>query len=530
MAWLSYEITDDIARDQSNQLVDGLQCVVHTVCMEPISTDYGIKQALAIAIVRQKRRLAHEAESLRTKAQRLEQQLQQQQLSYVQLQQWTTSVLQGAAAGTSPAMDTAGHEDDAGIAGGMFLPPLVMQKSCDAMQSSTQELYMSLQQQLLLAAKAGHSTSSLALAEAMDSKAAVLGDMLLTNIQTLQSLQTITPAGSGQNGALGASSSHGQNSAAGAGGRHITYPADMAAQISSFVLSTLIQTPSSSLRSAYMRRCASLLAALLAHLTAVAPDDSCKQAGATLQHETAVITPEQEELLPAEVVQLMCSLIRHMLHPSTGGSHAAAAADEWHQLLQLQDTGAAASARTMLQQLSLFPSTALLMTVASARQLHMQVQQLQKANAVVQPMQLAGLNSSLLSAACEAAGEAAMTCEQAYELLQQLVSISRRPLLPPQTLDTGRDTTTVMLLRYSKHLSTLRELEGNLLYQCLTVSAKVAALYLHSQHPPLCQVQQSQLCCLLTLTAGRSYNTASYLGACCYEVQLDQSSIDGPCG
>jgi hypothetical protein len=366
-----------------------------------------LRHALAIAIVRNKRRCVQEAAEWRAKAQKLENDLQDQQAKQAQLQQWVANVLQQQQKESSmpePLEQTqVGHAQL--LPAGIFLPPL----SCDSWISDQQQPAVNLhalrKQVALAAAAAGDGYSSVA--ALMEGKAAALSHILLTNVQMLQQLAAQPSTGS--TGGSSGSSAQGHAS-------------ECVSGIGTFITSTLLQAPKSSLSSAYMKQSATVLAAVLAPPASNAIGPAAAAAGATgcSQHsQHGQLGPDSPEALAVQVVQLMQQLLQlraagaaNNLDAETGANSSSAA------------VGAAAT--VTLQQLSTFPSTALLLCLAAAQHMQQCVQELQEANAVV-----TRTSPSSFCMCAGAAEQALLVASQAFqaahELLLDLVSTSCTP-------------------------------------------------------------------------------------------------------
>jgi hypothetical protein len=230
--------------------------------------------------------------------------------------------------------------------------------------------FQALMQQLVMAAAAAGETYS-SVADVLDGKAAALSSMLLTNLQVMQ--QVSGPSSSSN------SLSQGQ-------------APDLVSAISSFVTSTLLHAPRSSLSTAYMKQSAACLAA------ALAPPATPPTATAVTQHAQQDQS-EADSSLAVQVVQLM------------------------QQLLQLRAAAGSegATATAMLQQLSLFPSTSLLLCLAAVQQLQQRMQELQEANAAVMHVTLANL-ATTAQAGQQALVTASHCFQASHDLLADLVS------------------------------------------------------------------------------------------------------------
>lgn len=362
-----------------------------------------LRQALAIAIVRNKRRCDQEAAEWRAKAQKLENDLKQQQAKQTQLQQWISDVLQQQRNGSfmpEPLGQTQGDKAQL-LHSGIFLPPL----SCNSWKGDQQPPagnFHTLQQQVALAAAAAGDAYS-SVADVLEGKAAALSSMLLTNVQMLQQLSA-QPTGSA-----------GSNSGCSAQG----HASECVSSIGTFITSTLLQAPKSSLSSAYIKQSAAVLAAVLAPPVsdAMAPAAVAAAAGAagcTQHSQQGQLGPDAPEALAVQVVRLMQQLLQ---------LRAAGDADDLKAGAGTGSSSAAvgAAATVMLQQLSTFPSTALLLCLAAAQRMQKCVQELQEANAGVMRT---SLNSFSM---CAGAGKQALLLasrafQAAHELLLDLVS------------------------------------------------------------------------------------------------------------
>lgn len=410
-----------------------------------------IKQALAIAVVKHKRKCRQEADEWRAKAQRLEAQLEQQAEGNAALKAWASSILHDSAAAaainTPHSPQAAGisetvHDEQQQLAHSIFLPPLTLPSSCGSVEEepsaapALQAAYHNLQQQLLLTAQASCYTAA---AGVLNGRAAALSGMLLTNMRMLVKLQHLGDgAASSRKPAASSTAGAGQDAATTAVGNTLQQSPvpDTVAALGSFITGTLLQVPNSSMRMAYMQQCAALLAALLSQ-----PPDTPPAVQQQLLHGLASVQPTAGQPLQqllhnkqscsranAVAVQAV-GLLRQLLVTKTTGRYTGATALHLQQPLQetaddrshnASSSSLVAAAAAMLQQLSTFPSTALLMALAVAQELQQRVQQLQKANAAVGCMTL----SSVLRAqsGVHALGVAAQLFEESYELLEELVS------------------------------------------------------------------------------------------------------------
>jgi hypothetical protein len=411
-----------------------------------------IKQAVAIAIVRHKRRANQEAEEWRAKAQRLEAQLQEQAAGNAALKEWATSIFNSS----SSAKPTAGtrhaqrgrrlakniiHDSPAeqaspvAAAAGIFLPPLTLPTSGAAAAAgpgdgpyscntascapALQDSYQALFQQLLLTAQA--SSTCGAASSVLNGKAASLSDMLLTNMRMLLRLQQLGNSSNTPNPSSASNSTAAAPQALGAmsGGLQDSWPTETMATLSSFITGTLLQVPGSSLQRAYMQQCAALLAALLAHLPATQPEQEQQQ---HIQHQKQ----------PAEAGRPLQQQLHKQQQASQAGAVAVQAVNLMQQLLtekmsassSATSSATTAAASAMLQQLSTFPSTALLLALAVAQQLQRLVQQLQQANAAASVLQLGkGFSFSQLQQSSKALAVAAELFEASHGLLEELVRL-----------------------------------------------------------------------------------------------------------
>jgi hypothetical protein len=411
-----------------------------------------IKQALAIAIVRHKRRANQEAEEWREKAQRLEAQLQEQAAGNTALKAWAAGIFNSSSSSANATagarrvqrgrrvvqnsmQDTPeGGASPAAASAGIFLPPLTLPTSgaaaagpgsgpysCNTASGAPalQDSYQALHQQLLLTAQA--SSNCNAASSVLNGKAASLSDMLLTNMRMLLRLQQLGNSSTSPNPLSASNSAAAPPPALSAmsGSLQDSWPTETMTTISSFITGTLLQVPGSSLQRAYMQQCAALLAALLAHLPA-----------AQLQQEQEQQTQHQK--LPADAGRPL----QQQLHKQQQASQAGAVAVQTVHLMQQLLTekmaanssstsnATAAAASAMLQQLSTFPSTALLLALAVAQQLQRLVQQLQQANAAASAVQLGrGFSFTQLQHSSKALAVAAELFEASHELLEELVRL-----------------------------------------------------------------------------------------------------------
>lgn len=329
-----------------------------------------LRQALAIAIVRNKRRCDQEATEWRAKSQKLEAALQEQQAKEAQLKAWVRTVMPQQGSDTPHAACSTLQADGLQLEQTtVFLPPLAATANNLHMQPAGTNFQALMQQLVVAAAAAGETYSSVA--DVLDGKAAALSSMLLTNLQVMQQVS----------GPSSSSNSLTQGQAP-----------DLVSAISSFVTSTLLHAPRSSLSTAYMKQSAACLAA------ALAPPATPPTATAVTQHAQQDQS-EADSSLAVQVVQLM------------------------QQLLQLRAAAGSegATATAMLQQLSLFPSTSLLLCLAAVQQLQQRMQELQEANAAVMHVTLANL-ATTAQAGQQALVTASHCFQASHDLLADLVS------------------------------------------------------------------------------------------------------------
>jgi len=363
------------------------------------------RQALAVAIVKSKRRCTQEAAEWRSKAQKLETELEKQQSNQAELRQWLSSVLPQEAPCLQPPVAGSDNRLDNSLQHpGIFLPPLDPAGPGSSEMQQFPLHYASLQQQLArAAAAAGEQYGSVA--DVLDGKAAALTTMLLTNVRMLQLLQPQSAPHTAQQGP----SVRGQ-------------VADTVSCVASFITSTLLHAPKSLLSTAYMKQCAALIAAVLA-----APEEhpAAAAAGGCSVQTTQLQEADSPAALAVLVVQLMQQLLEcraaaaepaqpSAAHASTGSGHHCPHGGG-------SSLAVSAAASTMLQQLSTFPGTALLLCLAAAQRLQCQVQKLLATNAAVLGV---GLHNFSTSAG---AGEQALLVsgqvfQASHELLLDLVS------------------------------------------------------------------------------------------------------------
>jgi hypothetical protein len=418
-------------------------CPPHASSNDPNTT---IKQALAVAIVRHKRQANQEADEWRAKAQRLEAQLQEQAAGNAALREWATSLFNSHSrteAMMQPRQQRSGFLQDsisgkqegfeaatAPASAGIFLPPLTLPTSAAAAAAQLEgfdackptagapallDSYQDLQQQLLLAAQA--SSASSAASSVLSGKAASLSDMLLTNMRMLLRLQqlgsTADPSAAVNAAVAAPTALSGMR-----GSLQESWPTETVATLSTFITGTLLQVPSSSLQRAYMQQCAALLAALLAHLPATPPQQEqqqqpLEQVGRPLQQQLQKQQQaSQAGAVAVQAVKLMQQLLAEkMVLKGSSTSHTAAST-------------AAAAAKVMLQQLSTFPSTALLLALAVTQQLQHLMQQLQQVNTAASATQLGrGFSFNQLQQSSKALALAAELFEASHELLEELVRL-----------------------------------------------------------------------------------------------------------
>lgn len=381
-----------------------------------------IKEALAIAIVRQKRMLHREMSELRVRAQHLEDQLAQQKSNNVQLQQWTNSILQKASAVSIHQLESPGTQQHTSET--LFLPPLALNANFDptCARSAHQDAYECLQQQLLVAAEVSSRTHDTAAAEVLNGKSAALSDMLLTNIQMLKRLQGLVPAPDSQQPAdtLKQCAPSAYNSLQG------DSSADIIAAISTFIQSTLLQVPGSSLRTAYMQQCAAMVAALLVRDPRSTSEGQQQQqqltrhGAAAAEFQLQMLSSGGAAVHPGAVALQALKLMQQLLQCRL--CKGAALADEDAKQQQQQSPAVKAGATVMLQHLSSFPATALLIALAVAQQLQGHVQHLQQANAAMASVQLGSLDGPTLQLGTTALAVAASEFEVSHDLLEELVS------------------------------------------------------------------------------------------------------------
>jgi hypothetical protein len=374
--------------------------------------DAALRQALAVAIVRNKRRWIQETKQLREKTQQLELELTNQQFQQEQLKQWVATVWQQ----DSSTQDDPACQDDLFRVQkrGIFLPPLELKGwQHDKLYSSDAGNFHSLQQQVVLAAAAAAGDTYSALAQVVDGKAATLSRMLMTNIQMLQQLSA---AQAGQPGTAGIN-----RSGCVPGPLAQGHASEVVSSISSFITSTLLTAPRSSLSTEYMKQSAALLAAVLAphgssSLAATSNPSPVQCSGQNQQQEQAQC--DTAEGLASQVVQLMQQLL----------SQRSAAYSQDPTGASTGSAQMSAAATVMLQQLSTFPSTALLLCVAVAQGLQQHVQLLQESSAAVMSIYPANL-STATAAGEQALLAASQAFEASYELLTDLVSLSQLHLI-----------------------------------------------------------------------------------------------------
>lgn len=426
------------------QLLQQASCPPQARSSDPNAT---IKEALAIAIVRHKRKANQEAEEWRSKAQKLEAQLQEQAAGNAALKAWATSMFKNSSGSDVLARQGQQHSsflqdsisnksrawasDAAPGAGpaqaGIFLPPLTLPSTsaaaaaveCDGYYScnpsseahAVQGDYQSLQQQLLLAAQA---SSSSAASSVLSGKAASLSDMLLTNMHMLLRLQQLGNNSASNTSSISNAAAAPSALAAMSSSLQDSWPTETIAMLSSFITGTLLQVPGSSLQRAYMQQCAALLGALLARLPA------------TLQQQ------EQQQERPNHLGKPLQQQLDKQLQGSQAGAVAVQAVNLMQQLLaeklalagSSSSSSTASAAKFMLQQLSTFPSTALLLALAVAQQLQRLVQQLQQASAQASTPQLGrGFSFDQLQHSSRALTVAAELFEASHGLVEELVSL-----------------------------------------------------------------------------------------------------------
>ncbi|GBF91875.1 hypothetical protein Rsub_04980 [Raphidocelis subcapitata] len=214
--------------------------------------DGDLRNALALAIVSQKRRQSHELQGMRAKIARVEAALQEEQRTSAELRGAASRLAQqqqgrpqpGAHYGDSrswlPALRGADVSDDAPNDAGIDAAPLAAQ---------------------LAAAAAAHGGGLAPEARAvLASKASTLSGMLLANVRLIRLLRPGGKPGGigGSSGMLGSEVGGGLPLSAG----HAAL--GPAAEVAEFVAGTLLRTPLTSLSRAYFRESAVALAACLA--------------------------------------------------------------------------------------------------------------------------------------------------------------------------------------------------------------------------------------------------------------------------
>lgn len=338
-----------------------------------------LRQALAVAIVSQKRKCAAETAEWRAKSQKLEAELLEQQTKQAQLKQWVQSVVDTSSA--TPQEPTPSAHTSSPLpqpSASVFLPPLSLSAAAHGSQQPVPGNFQALQQQVISCQQYACST----LADVLDGRAAALSSMLLTNVQMLQQLSSPVSTTGPQR-----MQQHG--SAAGT-----------VAGISAFITSTLLHCPNSALSTAYMKQCAVVLAAVLApsHQPTAAQDK---------QQQPESDSPEALAVL---VLELLQQLLQQRAAAADGPSSG----------------NPARCSMLMLQQLSTLPSTALLLCLAAAQRLQQHVVRVQEASADIMRVSLETFSSSSSAAAGEQAMVAASNeCLAAHELLVDMVSYMR---------------------------------------------------------------------------------------------------------
>jgi hypothetical protein len=373
---------------------------------QPVAMDDSLRQALAVAIVRSKRRCTAEAAEWRAKAARLEAQLQEQRQQHAQLHAWATSLVPDAAAHAQGAAAGSGSPEQPRGSNRLFLPPLALAAPSSSQPRpqglQLQGSYQRLQHQLLVSAAAtAHGSAA---TEVLQGKALGLSSMLLENVKMTRLLHAPAGAGGGQG-----SSSFAQGSSAAA-----------VADTSDFIMTTLLHVPRSSLSAAYMRQCAALLAAILAQQGSGTARPAAGATCAMTPHNTSQqlghAPYKRPEALAVQVVGLLQQLLREQ-----------AAGVELLSCLSARPAPAGACATTaaataMLQQMSALPSTALLLTLAVAQHLAQLVQVQQEAHTCMAGASLSAMLSTNGVKWLEQAAAASVAAFQASgPLLDELV-------------------------------------------------------------------------------------------------------------
>lgn len=229
-----------------------------------------LRQALAIAIVQQKRKQKQELQQLHWKVARVEAELQQERQASTDLRRATAvlAVQQQQQKGTS-GKKTSRNDDDVILQ--HWLPPLAAEDGAtdaDVLSTSALINLLPLQQQI---AAASRHTPSAAVRDVLSGKAQALSSMLLANVRMLRVLRlggahagaSLRPRDAA--GAPSAPATAQSGSMAGElEGQQVMEAAGPAAEISEFVAGTLLHTPVSSLSHTYITESAAALAACLA--------------------------------------------------------------------------------------------------------------------------------------------------------------------------------------------------------------------------------------------------------------------------
>jgi len=206
-----------------------------------------LRQALAIAIVQQKRRQSHELDQLRAKLSRIESHLQQEQHTSAELRNAANHLAAANAAAQRTLPNERQQVQQYGSIGANqlqhWLPPLESSSSAGA--ASTESLvdldFAALAHNITAASKHGLSSAA---QDVLCGKAQTLSSMLLANIRLLHVLR---PSAQEPGAACTAPASS-----------HSSSPA---AEVAEFVTGTLLHTPVTTLSHAYMQQSAAVLAA-----------------------------------------------------------------------------------------------------------------------------------------------------------------------------------------------------------------------------------------------------------------------------
>jgi hypothetical protein len=353
-----------------------------------------VRNALAIAIVANKRKCSQEAADLKAKVLKLEQDLQQQQ-QLNRLQAAKLCLQQEGQEGQT-VEETHSHRT-------LRVPhlPVISSKVPADGPPLLHTYYQHLQHHMLTYTAAHASNNEAVMHKTLICKAAALSDMLLTNMQiasVLDSPDHLLP-------------SHFSTTSS---------TTEIVSALSHFVLRTLIELPSSSLRTAYTQQCSTMLAALLSRPAEQLPHPRQHPSSVPLVqcHLRQPHQQHQQHQHPDEAVMAL-QLMRQLIACRSPAHGLIAAICSASEASSCSATSAQAAAQ-LLQFLLSFPSTALLQMVAVIQHLEQHVCQLQQTDKLFAGIQLQNLPVSM-QLADEALDRAAAAFEESQQLLRELV-------------------------------------------------------------------------------------------------------------